>query len=237
MYLILRQTFASITASAAPPRSELASSLDAARGLPPSHVADQMLQDVHVFRFNESFFFPNSHRLTARILDSVQTHHGPIYNGSRGTERERNWSVVAEKRTNRLRIAAGVTDPSALPPIGMVVLDFGRVNHIDITAVTHLKTLKAEIYKYGGPGVEFRFVDMSPYVRERFERAGWRIVDGSVPFSLSEADEAKQTRLFNSVAEAVMAPRMRDQYFEEQYLEKTDTVNTLKPTASYVEEA
>ncbi|KAI7774703.1 sulfate transporter [Diaporthe eres] len=237
VYLILRQTFASITASAVPPRSELASSLDAARGLPPSHVADQMMLDVHVFRFNESFFFPNSHRLTARILDSVQTHHGPIYNGSLGTERERNWSVVAEKRINRLRIAAGVTDPSALPPIGLVVLDFGRVNHIDITAVSHLKTLTAEIYKYGGKGVEFRFVDMSPYVRERFERAGWRIVDGSVPLSLPEADEAKQTRLFNSVAEAVMAPRMRDSCFEEQYLEKSDTVNTLKPTASCMEDA
>ncbi|POS70686.1 sulfate permease [Diaporthe helianthi] len=237
VYLILRQTFASITASAVPPRSELASSLDAARGLPPSHVADQMMLDVHVFRFNESFFFPNSHRLTARILDSVQTHHGPIYNGSEGPEKERNWSVVAEKRINRLRIAAGVTDPSALPPIGLVVLDFGRVNHIDTTAVTHLKTLTAEIYKYGGKGVEFRFVDMSPYVRERFERAGWRIVQGSVPLSLSEADEAKQTRLFNSVADAVMAPRTRDQYFEEQYLEKSDTVNTLKPTASYMEDA
>lgn len=196
-----------------------------------------MLQDVHVFRFNESLFFPNSHRLSARILDSVQTHHGPIYNGSRGTERERNWSVVAEKRINRLRKAAGVTDPSALPPINMIVLDFGRVNHIDITGVTHLKTMTAEVYKYGGKGVEFRFVDMSPYVRERFERSGWRIVDGSVPLALSEADEAKQTRLFNSVAEAVMAPRMRDQYFEEQYLEKSETVNTLKPTASYLEDA
>lgn len=196
-----------------------------------------MLQDVHVFRFNESFFFPNSHRLTARILDSVQTHHGPIYNGSRGAERERNWSVVAEKRTKRLRRAAGVTDTSALPPIGLIVLDFGRVNHIDITAVTHLKTLTAEVHKYGGNGVEFRFVDMSPYVRERFERSGWQIVDGSVPLALSEADEAKQTRLFNSVAEAVMTPRMRDSYFEEQFLEKSDTVNTLKPTASYLEDA
>lgn len=205
VYNILRQTFASVSASSAPTRSELALSLDAARGLPPSDITDHMLQDVHVFRFNESFFFPNSHRLTSRIVDDVQTHHSPIYNGSFGSEKERNWSVVAQKRVDRLRHAAGVTDPDALPPIGMVVLDFGRVNHIDTTAVQHLATLVTEIRRYGGKDVEFRFVDLADYVRARFERAGWPMVDAR-EFPADYGDQ-EATRVYGSIAEAVMAPR------------------------------
>lgn len=229
VYNILRMTFASITASPAPARSELASRLDAERGLPPSHIADSMMQDVHVFRFNETFFFPNSHRLTQRILDSVQTHHAPIYDGSYGSEKERNWSVVAEKRLARLRKAAGVTSERSLPPIGLVVLDFGRVNHIDTTAVGHLKTLVAEIRRYGGKHVEFRFVDMLENVRLRFDRAGWPILDPSYP------DDIEGTRLYNSVAEAVMDGRRTDRdSMQEEYLEKQGTVDQ-KPRTSYNE--
>lgn len=240
VYLILRQTFASVTASPAPARSELASSLDAARGLPPvsghAAAADSMLQDVHVFRFNETLYFPNSYRMSQKILDSVQTHHAPVYNGSHGSEKERNWSVVAEKRILRLRKAAGVTDPSALPPIGLVVLDFGRVNHIDTTAVSHLKTLVAEVRRYGGKDVEFRFVDMTPYVRARFERAGWPIADGEdFPVELEE-EEANVTKLYGSVAEAVMMPRRRNSFSDQDNLEKADTAKSGKPTSTYKEE-
>ena len=234
-YVILRQTFSSLTASSAPARPELASALDEQRGLPPAHIADNMMHDVHIFRFNESFFFPNSHRLTSRILDSIQTHHAPVYSGSHGTERERNWSVDAEKRLRRLRKAAGVTDPKTLPPIGLVVLDFGRVNHIDATAVSHLSTLIWEIHKYGGRGVGIRFVDMTPYVRDRFERAGWKVVDASEPPAVAETEEAQQTRLFNSVAEAVMTPRLSQSISEQEDLEKPNTMETAKP--AYSEEA
>lgn len=223
LYNVLRQTFASVSSSSAPARSELASSLDAARGLPPNDMADRMLQDIHVFRFNESFFFPNSHRLTSRIVDSIKTHHAPVYNGSYGSEKERNWSVVAQKRVERLREAAGVSDPGALPPIGMVVLDFGKVNHIDVTAVSHLGTLVDEVRRYGGKDVEFRFVDMADYIRARFERAGWPIVDAR-EFPADYGNE-EATRVYGSVAEAVMAPR---KYIDaEEILEKGGSVKEV----------
>lgn len=237
IYNVGRQTFSNVTASTAPPPSELASSLDAARGLPPSHLAaDRMLQDVHVFRFNESLFFVNSHRLTQRVLDSVQTHHAPASNGAYGSESTRNWSVDAENRLARLRRAAGTaTDPGALPPIGLVVLDFGRVNHIDTTAVTHLKTLVAEIRRYGGPAVEFRFVDMTENVRQRFERAGWPIGDARAAPAVEfyEGNEEETMWLYGSVAEAVMASRRREWYDEP--LEKMDTQKSGKGVASYRE--
>lgn len=236
VYLVLRQTFASLTASRAPARSELASALDAARGLPPTRAAaDAMLRDVHVFRFNETLYFPNSYRLAQRVLDSVQTHHASQADGSYGSEETRNWSVVAEKRIDRLRKAAGVTDPGALPPIGLVVLDFGRVNHIDTTAVSHLKTLVAEVRRYGGKGVEFRFVDMTPYVRARFERAGWPISDAGEPLAPA-VGQKEVTYLYGSVAEAVMASRKRDSFSDQEQLEKLETVTSGKPTTSFTEE-
>lgn len=234
VYNILRQTFTSLTASAAPTRSDLASSLEDARGLPPSAIADAMLQDVHVFRFRESFFFPNSHRLTTAILDSVQTYHAPLHSGAFGSEAERNWSVVGEKRVARLRRAAGVTSAASLPPIGLVVLDFGRVNHVDITAVSHLKTLVQEVKRYGGTRVEFRFVDMTEYVRARFERAEWPIADMREVSADYVGDDV--TKLYGSVAEAVMAPRSVSYGSVEYSMEKSDTAQTQKPRTSTTED-
>ncbi|ROW00475.1 hypothetical protein VPNG_07968 [Cytospora leucostoma] len=236
VYIILRQTFTSITASSTPVCSELPSALDSQRGLPPSHIVDNIMHDVHVVSFNESLFFPNSYRLTTRILDSIQTHHAPIYSHFHGNEKERTWSVDAEKRLNRLRRSAGVTDPSTLPPIGLVVLDFGRVNHIDTTAVFYLKALVSEIHKYGGRDAEIRFVDMTPYVRARFERAGWKVLRQlDLPAAL-DTDETQPTILFNSVAEAVMTPRLRVSNSEHEDLEKSDILDTVRTVTAYIED-
>lgn len=236
VYIILRQTFTSITASSNPACSELPAALESRRGLSPSHIVDNIMHDVHVVRFNESLFFPNSYRLTSRILDSVQTHHAPAYSRSHGDERERTWSVDAEKRLNRLRRSAGVTDPNNLPPIGLVVLDFGRVNHLDTTAVFYLKALVSEIHKYGGRDTGIRFVDMTPYVRARFERAGWKLVSALDLPASSERDEIQPTLLFNSVAEAVRLPRLRVISPGHEDLEKSDTLDTVRPVTGYIED-
>ncbi|CAN8102040.1 unnamed protein product [Discula destructiva] len=240
VYIILRQTFSSLSAFTAGTHSELAASIDAVRGLPPSHIAAATSQDVHVFRFNESFYFPNSHRLTSRILDSVQTHHAPLHSGAFGSEAERNWSVVSEKRVARLRKAAGVASTAAaLPPIGLVVLDFGRVNHVDTTAVAHLKTLVAEVRRYGGKDVELRFVDMTAEVRARFARAGWPVVvarEAPADFGGGDGADKEATRLYGSIAEAVMARRSSRCSSTVDFLEKSDTAQTQKASASCKED-
>ncbi|KAI6484687.1 hypothetical protein MCOR11_010011 [Pyricularia oryzae] len=202
LYCILRQTFTRVTASGIPAPSDISD-----RDLP--HPDSPQARDVHVFRFNDSFFFPNSYMCSTAILDSIQTYHAPAYHGAQGPEvRERNWSVVAEKRIQRLRRRAGVTDPDALPPIGLVVLDFGRVNHVDSTACSHLKNLAKEISRYGGKHVELRFVGMTEYVRERFVRYGWKVDDA--PAWAGPAPDKDATLLFPTVAAAVLAPRRND---------------------------
>lgn len=220
VYVLLRQVFSriSMTGGGNEPRSELAIALDESRNTPPNLSAE-----TRIFRFNESLFFPNAFRNTSKILDSIQTFHAPVYNGSHGPEKERNWSVVGEKNVAKLRKKAGVTDPLSLPPIGLVILDFGRVNHIDTTAVTHLKNLKAGILDYGGSDTEIRFVGMSPYVQERVERAGWQVIQmGSGSDDDINSEEA--TPLFDDLASAVRAPTRRG-----------SLVGPVKPTITHDE--
>ena len=202
LYILLRQVFTRVS-SMPDKRSELAIAIDDSSG---SLSSDAIPADASVFRLNESIFFPNAFRSKSAILDNIQTYHSPVYDSAYSPEADRNWSVVAEKRLAKLRREAGISDTSALPPIGLVVIDFVKANHADSTASTHLKALVRDVRKYGGEGVNIRFVNMSPYVRERFERAGWQLVDENeeAPEGVKEGDVV---RVYHSVAAAVRAPR------------------------------
>ena len=198
-YVLLRQVFTRV--SAIPDkRSELSLAIHDAQSTPSSISAD-----TTIFRFNESVFFPNAFRTKSSIMDTIQTYHSPSYDSAFSPEAERNWSVVGEKRVVKLRRLANITDTAALPPIRLVVIDFIKANHADSTACTHLKALVKEIKKYGGNTVNSRFACMSDYVRQRFERAGWRMADGDEP--VPDGDEDEVVRVYSSVAAAVLAPR------------------------------
>jgi len=203
VYLLLRQVFTRMRTASSEPRSELEFAINDSRGIPAA-VED----DTRLFRFNDSFFFANAYSLRTQVLDVVQTHHAPIYNSVHGSEAERNWSVVGEQRIARLRKRANISDFASLPPLGLVILDFTKVNHVDVTAVAHLKNLMDELKKYAGPGLHVRFVGMTSYVMQRFERCGWRVDD--VSCADYDGEDIEATKMFRTVAEAVAAPRPRD---------------------------
>jgi sodium-independent sulfate anion transporter 11 len=204
VYLLLRQVFTRMRTASTEPRSELQLAINDSRGIP-AVVED----DTRLFRFDDSFFFANAYSLRTQVLDVVQTHHAPIYNSVHGSEAERNWSVVGEQRIARLRKKANIGDFASLPPLGLVILDFTKVNHVDVTAVAHLKQLMDELRKYSGPGLQVRFVGMSEYVVQRFERTGWRVDD--VSGRDYDGGDIEATKLYRTVAEAVAAPRPRDE--------------------------
>lgn len=162
--------------------------------------------DTRIFKFNESFFFPNAHNLKGRIMDSVQTFHAPVYNSIHGPETERNWSVVGEKRVARLRKKENVRSGSELPPIKLVVLDFTKVNHSDVTAVSYLREFFHELRKYAGSEVEVRFVGMSSYIKQRFERGGLVIVMDE--YASETTTNQPIVLLYKNMADAVTAPRV-----------------------------
>ncbi|RBR09361.1 uncharacterized protein FIESC28_09969 [Fusarium coffeatum] len=208
VYVLLRQVFTRLTSTGA----DVESNRRPAWALDVSNTCTLRIpEDTRVFTFNESLIFPNAFSNTSKVLDEIQTFHQPYYSGSQGPEAERNWSVVAEKRIARLRKKANISDPSCLPEIGLVVLDFSRVNMLDTTAVTYLKNLAANIKTYGGDRVEVRFANMNAVCRERVGRAGWNIIqvgcDDELRGDLDNEGEA--TYLYYDVRAAVMAPRRR----------------------------
>lgn len=207
VYVLLRQVFARIRTIGSDSESELAASLDAARGMPA-----RLPADARVFRFSESLFFPNALRNKTKVLDVIQTYHAAEYSSAHGEEADRVWSVEGERRIRRLRRKAK-TNGENLPPIKVVILDFTKVNFVDVSAVTALKNFFAELIKYAGDQVDVRFVGMSDSVRERFERAGWRFEEGGTP---NEPFSTTSIGMFNSIADAVRAPRrsMSDEFLE-----------------------
>jgi solute carrier family 26 (sodium-independent sulfate anion transporter), member 11 len=209
---LLRQAFSRITAIGSDSTSELQRSIDESRGMP-----SDMPSDTRVFKLNESLFFPNAQRVKQQILDSISTHHSSQHSSMYGSEAERTWSVVGPKRILRLRKDAGVHDASDLPPIRVVILDFSRVNHFDVTAHLKLREFLAELRKYAGDTVEVRFVGLAKHVRDRFDRArpSWNLVDGRAAPDSSDSSgnkdsKTEEIKVFRTVGEAVSAMRTSD---------------------------
>ncbi|EXK86560.1 hypothetical protein FOQG_09828 [Fusarium oxysporum f. sp. raphani 54005] len=203
VYILLRQVFTKLSSTGADVESSPRSNWPGSNHLSSTHIPE----DTRVFTFNESLIFPNAFSNTSKVLDEIQTFHAAFYNGSHGPETERNWSVVGEKRVARLRKQANISDPSSLPGIGLVVLDFSRVNMLDTTAVTYLKNLVKNIKSYGGEDTEVRFANMNAVCRERVTRAKWRIIEVG---SDDEYDgDTDAIYLYWDAQAAVSAPRRR----------------------------
>lgn len=223
---LIRQAFSRISQRGSDTGSELQKSIDDSRRVPAN-----IPSDTRVFNINESMFFPNAQRIKTQILDAIQTHHCAEYSSANGSEADRTWSVVGEKRIKSLRRAAGVHDASDLPPIRVVVMDFGRVNHLDATACIKLREFMNELRKYAGDRVDVRFVGLASHVRARLERArpSWRLIDGGVVPDPEESKKSntEEVRVFKDVRDAVSAIRYSE---VEHALEE-------KMTTSRVEEA
>ena len=203
---LIRMAFSKVTQVGSDSPSELQRSIDDCRAMPAS-----IPSDTRVFRINENMFFPNAQRMKTQIMDTIQTHHCAQYSTANGTEAERTWSVVAEKRMKKLRKEAGVHDAGDLPPIRVVIIDFSKVNHFDVTASLKLREFMNEIRKYAGDRVEVRFVGLARHVRDRFQRArpGWHLVDGeAVPENDAEKKKGEEEiRVFRTVGDAVAGIR------------------------------
>ena len=110
VYIVLRQVFTRM--SHAGSDSDLILQHDLAPSSGPSSVGG-IPNGIRVFRFNESFFYPNAYKLKTELINSVQTHHSPVYSARHGAEAERNWSVQGERQVARLRKKMNISDLNA----------------------------------------------------------------------------------------------------------------------------
>lgn len=226
VYVLLRQTFTSVKSISSGDHkelSELQKSLNSTHGMP-ANIPD----DLRIFRFHESFFFPNAYGVKTTILNNIKTYHSPSYSSRNGAEAERIWSVQGERQVARLRKKMKITDIDSLPPANVIVFDLAKCNHLDTTACTQLKQLVAELRLYSGKQVELRFTGASDYVRTRMWRSGFALVDNVD--ATREDQENGVPQHFASIAQAISAPRLNgDEFWKENLDEKKgDTVERVE---------
>lgn len=203
---LIRLAFSRVKQVGADSDSELQKSINSAAGQP-----SEIPSNMRVFQLDQDMCFPNAERMKMQMNDAVQVHHAGVYSASNGSERERTWSVVGERRVKKLRKLAGVNLDN-LPPIDAIIVDMTKCSHFDVTANVKMHEFEKEMKKYAGPKTELRIVGMAPNIRARFERAipGWTIIDGAGFLEEGQPKKGPEIKVFRTVREAVNARTYAD---------------------------
>lgn len=154
--------------------SRLEGSTQGSSGSHTENVGFLVPDDTVIIQFSDSIFFPNAARGKRTATEAIKLVYDKI-SGYGSNDRERSWSVAAERRVERLRKQYNVALKES--PLSVVVWDFTSVSFIDVTAVLALGELKQDVRLHCGKEVQFRIVNMSPSVRERMLRAKWKLSD------------------------------------------------------------
>lgn len=131
--------------------------------------------DAFLVRFSEDLLFPNAGRVKTKVVDTVKLHYDPSTAASHAVRRaDQNWNAIGNNKIGRIRRRKGIVPMKPdVAPLRHVVLDFTQCGFIDVTGLLSLIELKTELRRYIGKELQFRFVNMSDKVRERFDRSEW----------------------------------------------------------------
>lgn len=146
--------------------------------LPKNRIVDNELDvppETFLVRYTEDLLFPNATRIKTRVIDSIKVHYEPANNPARDVKSvNRTWSKASMRKIEATRKRKNITPyEGEITPLRHIVLDFGMCGFIDSTGIFSLLELKMELRRYIGKDLQFRFVNMSKYVRERFDRSDW----------------------------------------------------------------
>ncbi|KDQ59464.1 hypothetical protein JAAARDRAFT_126715 [Jaapia argillacea MUCL 33604] len=123
---------------------------------------------VIVYRFEESYLYPNSSLVNDSIVEFVkeETKRGRDMSGVKANDRP--WNDPGSKGKN---IASGEEDK---PLLHAIVLDFSAVSNIDTTGVQSLLDTRAEVERWADRSVEFHFASiLSPWIRRALIAGGF----------------------------------------------------------------
>lgn len=125
---------------------------------------------VIIYRFEESFLYPNASYINQAIIDHVKarTRRGKDMSGVKLGDR--NWNDPGPKKGQPFE------DPSSLdrPLCRAVILDFAAVANLDTTGVQNLIDLRREVEKYADQSVEFHFAAvLAPWTRRALIAGGF----------------------------------------------------------------
>ncbi|KAF8061495.1 sulfate permease [Lyophyllum atratum] len=126
---------------------------------------------VIVYRFEESYLYPNSSLVNDALVDYVKENMRRGKDMSNVKPSDRSWNDPGPGRN------AGEAEHLAnetLPVLHAIVLDFSMVSHIDTTAVQALIDTRTEVEKWADHPVEFHFATiLSPWIRRALTAGGF----------------------------------------------------------------
>ncbi|KAF8991829.1 sulfate permease [Cyathus striatus] len=127
---------------------------------------------VVVYRFEESYLYPNSSLVNSALVDYVKenTRRGKDFSNVKLADRA--WNDPGPRRGS----ADETERNEKLPLLHAIVLDFASVSHIDTTSVQALIDARTEIEKWVDHPVEFHFAPiLSPWIRRALVAGGFGI--------------------------------------------------------------
>ncbi|KAG6831481.1 hypothetical protein H0H87_005048 [Tephrocybe sp. NHM501043] len=126
---------------------------------------------VIVYRFEESYLYPNCSLVNDAIVDYVKENMQRGKDMSNVRPSDRPWNDPGPGRNSG---TSEQEENLKKPVLHAVVLDFSQVSHIDTTAVQALIDARTEIEKWADHAVEFHFATiLSPWIRRALTAAGF----------------------------------------------------------------
>ncbi|KAL7421766.1 Sulfate permease 2 [Cryptotrichosporon argae] len=126
---------------------------------------------IIVYRFEESFLYPNASYINDRLVDRVkaETRRGKDYSGISAGDRP--WNDPGPKQKDA---AALYEAERARPLLRAIILDFSAVANIDTTGVQNLIDTRKAVERWADRPVEFHFAGiLSPWIRRALIAGGF----------------------------------------------------------------
>ncbi|KAF8633738.1 hypothetical protein AX17_004394 [Amanita inopinata Kibby_2008] len=162
---------------------------------------------VLVYRFEESYLYPNCSVANDQLVDYVKENMRRGQNTNNMSLKDRPWNDPGPRHG-----AGDNEENKKKPDLRAVVLDFSSVSHIDTTAVQSLIDTRTELEKWTEHPVEFHFATiLSPWIRRALVAGGFgtgisqnapRDIAEVVPYRDGRTNDIDQETMASSDAES-----------------------------------
>lgn len=126
---------------------------------------------VIIYRFEESFLYPNISKLNSELVDYVKANMRRGKDMSNIRPSDRPWNDPGPKSSSGAEEQA---ENMAKPDLHAIVLDLSAMSHIDTTAIQALVDTRDEIERWANHPVEFHFATiLSPWSRRALIAGGF----------------------------------------------------------------
>ncbi|KIY67713.1 sulfate permease [Cylindrobasidium torrendii FP15055 ss-10] len=127
---------------------------------------------VIVYRFEESYLYPNCSHLNSTLVDYVKENTRRGKDISTVKLADRQWNDPGPRRGQHDLAALN----QSLPILHAVVMDFSSISQIDTTAIQSLIDARNEIERWTDGPVEFHFATiLSPWIRRALVAGGFGV--------------------------------------------------------------